>query len=150
MLRLAWHIRPIRFENSIRNLIGRPIRFEIRFVRKTTIRRFLICPLPAGPAGASQPFLDVTRNNAINTLSLQTSTSSFITPLPATRHLKSALFAFVIHFAPGAFCHNVTDLVRRSGGWPVIIMHFVWTWALSYHAVYCWFNTLSDNSVMNF
>jgi len=31
---LAWYIRPIRFENSIRNRIGRPIRFEIRFERK--------------------------------------------------------------------------------------------------------------------
>ena len=30
----AWYIRPIRFENSIRNRIGRPIRFEIRFERK--------------------------------------------------------------------------------------------------------------------
>jgi len=34
VLRLAWYIRPIRFENSIRNRIGRPIRFEIRFERK--------------------------------------------------------------------------------------------------------------------
>jgi len=34
VLRLAWHIQPIRFENSIRNRIGRPIRFEIRFERK--------------------------------------------------------------------------------------------------------------------
>ena len=30
----AWYIRPIRFENSIRNRIGRPILFEIRFERK--------------------------------------------------------------------------------------------------------------------
>ena len=28
------YIRPILFENSIRNRIGRPIRFEIRFERK--------------------------------------------------------------------------------------------------------------------
>jgi len=28
VLRLAWYIRPIRFENLIRNRIGRPIRFE--------------------------------------------------------------------------------------------------------------------------
>ena len=41
VLRLAWYIRPIRFENSIRNRIGRPIRFEIRFERKKTIRRSL-------------------------------------------------------------------------------------------------------------
>ena len=34
MLRLAWYIRPIWFENSIRNRIGRPIWFEIRFERK--------------------------------------------------------------------------------------------------------------------
>jgi len=38
-----WYIRPIRFENSIRNRIGGPIRFEIRFERKKTIRRSLIC-----------------------------------------------------------------------------------------------------------
>ena len=37
----AWYIRPIRFENSIRNRIGWPIRFEIRFERKKTIRRSL-------------------------------------------------------------------------------------------------------------
>ena len=30
----TWYIRPIRFENSILNRIGRPIRFEIRFERK--------------------------------------------------------------------------------------------------------------------
>ena len=42
MLRLAWYIRPIRFENSIRNRIGRPIRFEIRFERKKTICRSLL------------------------------------------------------------------------------------------------------------
>jgi len=42
VLRLAWYIRPIRFENSIRNRIKRPIRFEIRFERKKTIRRSLI------------------------------------------------------------------------------------------------------------
>ena len=43
MLRLAWYIRPIRFENSIRNRIGRPIRFDIRFERnKKTIRRSLV------------------------------------------------------------------------------------------------------------
>ena len=41
MLRLAWYIRPIRFENSIRNRIKRPIRFEIWFERKKTIRRSL-------------------------------------------------------------------------------------------------------------
>jgi len=34
VLRLAWYIRPIRFENLIRNRIGRPIRFQIRFERK--------------------------------------------------------------------------------------------------------------------
>ena len=34
VLRLAWYMRPIQFENSIRNRIGRPIRFEIRFERK--------------------------------------------------------------------------------------------------------------------
>ena len=34
MLWLAWYIRPIRFENSILNRIGRPIQFEIRFERK--------------------------------------------------------------------------------------------------------------------
>jgi len=34
VLRLAWYIRPIRFEDSIRKRIGRPIRFEIRFERK--------------------------------------------------------------------------------------------------------------------
>ena len=34
-LNIRWYIRPIRFENSIRNRIGRPIRFE----RKKTIRR---------------------------------------------------------------------------------------------------------------
>jgi len=42
VLRLAWYIRPIRFENSIRNRIGRPIRFDIRFERKKTIRRSLL------------------------------------------------------------------------------------------------------------
>ena len=42
VLRLAWYIRPIRFENSIRNRIGRPIRFEIRFERKKTIHRSLM------------------------------------------------------------------------------------------------------------
>ena len=30
----AWYIWPIRFENSIQNRIGRPIRFQIRFERK--------------------------------------------------------------------------------------------------------------------
>ena len=40
-LNIRWYIRPIRFENSIRNRIGRPIRFEIRFERKKTIRRSL-------------------------------------------------------------------------------------------------------------
>jgi len=34
VLRLAWYIRPIRFEDSIRKRIGRPIRLEIRFERK--------------------------------------------------------------------------------------------------------------------
>jgi len=34
VLRLAWYIRPIRFEDSIRKRIGRPIRFEIRFERE--------------------------------------------------------------------------------------------------------------------
>ena len=38
----AWYIRPIRFENSIRNRIGLPIRFEIRFERKKTICRSLM------------------------------------------------------------------------------------------------------------
>ena len=42
VLRLAWYIRLIRFEDSIRKRIGRPIRFEIRFERKKTIRRSLI------------------------------------------------------------------------------------------------------------
>ena len=42
VLRLAWYIRPIRFEDSIRKRIGRPIRFEIRFERKKTIRRSLV------------------------------------------------------------------------------------------------------------
>jgi len=32
----------IRFEDSIRKRIGRPIRFEIRFERKRTIRRSLL------------------------------------------------------------------------------------------------------------
>ena len=41
-LNIRWYIRPIRFENSIRNRIGRPIRFEIRFERKKTIRGSLI------------------------------------------------------------------------------------------------------------
>jgi len=41
VLRLAWYIRPIRFENSTRNRIGRPIRFEIRFERKKMICRSL-------------------------------------------------------------------------------------------------------------
>ena len=44
VLRLAWYIRPIRCENSIRNRIGRPIRFE----RKKTIRKslcFTLCEL---------------------------------------------------------------------------------------------------------
>jgi len=31
-----------RFEDSIRKRIGRPIRFEIRFERKRTIRRSLM------------------------------------------------------------------------------------------------------------
>jgi len=35
-------IRPIRFEDSIRKRIGRPIRSEIRFERKKTIRRSLL------------------------------------------------------------------------------------------------------------
>ena len=38
----AWYIRPIQFKNSIRNRIGRPIRFEIRFKRKKKIRRSLV------------------------------------------------------------------------------------------------------------
>ena len=38
VLRLAWYIRPIRFENSIRNRVGRPIQFE----RKKTIRSSLV------------------------------------------------------------------------------------------------------------
>ena len=33
-LNIRWYIRPIRFENSIRNRIGWPIRFEIWFKRK--------------------------------------------------------------------------------------------------------------------
>ena len=41
VLWLAWYIRLIRFENSIRNRIGRPIRFEIRFECKKTIRKSL-------------------------------------------------------------------------------------------------------------
>jgi len=39
VLRLV--LRPIRFEDSIRKRIGRPIRFEIRFERKKMIRRSL-------------------------------------------------------------------------------------------------------------
>jgi len=35
-------IRPIRFEYSIRERIGQPIRFEIRFERKKTIRMSLL------------------------------------------------------------------------------------------------------------
>jgi len=42
VLRLAWYIRLIRFDDSIRKRIGRPIRFEIRFERKKTIRRSLV------------------------------------------------------------------------------------------------------------
>ena len=42
VLRLAWYIRPSRFEDSIRKRIGRTIRFEIRFERKKTIRRSLV------------------------------------------------------------------------------------------------------------
>jgi len=34
VLRLAWYIWLIRFEDSIRKRIGRPIPFEIRFDRK--------------------------------------------------------------------------------------------------------------------
>jgi len=34
MIKYSLYLRPIRFENSIRNRIGRPIRFEIRFERK--------------------------------------------------------------------------------------------------------------------
>jgi len=34
VLRLAWYIWPIRFKDSIRKWIRRPIRFEIRFERK--------------------------------------------------------------------------------------------------------------------
>jgi len=39
--KLNEYIRPIRFEDSIRKRIGWPIRFEIRFERKKTIRRSL-------------------------------------------------------------------------------------------------------------
>ena len=35
VLWLAWYILPIRLEDLIRKRIGRPIRFEIRFERKT-------------------------------------------------------------------------------------------------------------------
>ena len=38
-------IRPIRLEDSIRKRIGRPIRFEIRFEWKKTIRRSLVSSL---------------------------------------------------------------------------------------------------------
>ena len=41
VLRLEGYIRPIRFENLIRNRIGWPIRFEIRFEHKKKIRRSL-------------------------------------------------------------------------------------------------------------
>jgi len=34
VFRLAWYIRLIRFEDSIRKRIGRPIRFEIPFERE--------------------------------------------------------------------------------------------------------------------
>jgi len=33
-IKYSLYIRPIQFENSIQNRIGRPIRFEIRFERK--------------------------------------------------------------------------------------------------------------------
>ena len=42
VLRLAWYIGPIRFKNSTRNRIGRPIPFEIRIERKKSIRRSLV------------------------------------------------------------------------------------------------------------
>jgi len=40
-IKYSLYIRPIRFANSIQNRIGRPIRFEIRFERKKTIRMSL-------------------------------------------------------------------------------------------------------------